>query len=161
MTQVVIDDRVFKALKKRLLKLGRMGVRVGVLGTGKGNQAHTEDVTMLELATVQHLGSPKNGIPARPFITDAIKANRKEQAKVSAAIVRNVIRRGTSNKTALDTLGVWATGKVKMHVLSGPHMKPPNAPATLIAKTVGGKKGNRPLVDKGRMINAVTHEVTK
>ncbi len=156
MTQVIIDDRVFKTLKKRLLKLGRMSVKVGVLGTGKGNQTHTEDFTMLELATVQHLGSPKLGIPARPFITDAIKANRKEQAKVSAAIVRGIINRGTSNKTALDTLGVWATAKVKAHVLSGPPMKPPNA-----ASTVALKGSSRPLVDKGRMINAVTHEVTK
>lgn len=156
MTQVIINDRVFKALKKRLLALGHMGVKVGVLGSGKGNQGHSDDFTMLELATVQHLGSPANRIPPRPFITEAIKANRKEQARVSAKIVRNVIRRGTSNKIALDTLGVWATGEVKKHVLSGPPMKPINADST-----VARKGSSRPLVDKGRMINAVTHEVTK
>ena len=155
MSDVIIDDRVFKALKKRLKALGRMGVKVGVLGSGKGGQQHSKGITMLELAALQHFGSPANGIPPRPFITEAIKANRKEQARVSAKIAKKVIA-GMGNKMALDVLGVWATGEVKKHVLSGPHMKPKNSDVT-----VAKKGSNRPLVDKQRMIGSVTHEVIK
>lgn len=155
MTKVIIDDRVFQAIKKRLRKLGRMGVRVGVLGNGKGNEQHPSgNITMLELAAIQHFGSPKNKIPARPFITEALKANKKEQAKITAPLARSIIAGLMSNKRAMDVLGVWGTGIVRKHVMTGPHMKPKNKPST------EARKGStRPLVDKQRMIGSVTHEV--
>lgn len=157
MTTIVTDDRILKALIKRLKSLGKMGVKVGVLGTGKGGDEHSDGISTLELAAIQHLGSPVNGIPARPFITEGIKAGRKDQKKVSAGIMRRLLAsKSYSNTQAMDTLGVWAASQVKKHVISGPPMKPPNAQST-----VNKKGSSRPLVDTGRMINSVTHEVIK
>ena len=156
MTKIVTDDRVLKALVKRLKALGKMGVKVGVLGAKGGDREHSDGISMVELAAIQHFGSPAAGVPARPFITDAIKAGKKEQAKVSAGIARKLMKPSYTNDMALNTLGVWASAQVKKHVMSGPPMKPPNA-----ASTVAKKGSSRPLIDTGRMINSVNHEVVK
>lgn len=159
--QITIDDRVLRDLEKKIADLTAHTVRVGVLSNkGGSSKAVGRDgkatISLTELAAIHEFGSPAAGIPERSFIRSAFPANDAELERVAGVLAHNVIMGRNSVAKALGLLGIWASARVKSNVMSGAHIKPKNADATI------AKKGSsRPLVDTGRLVNSVNHLVVR
>lgn len=132
-------------------------VKVGVLaGAGGAARVADGDITMIELAAIHEFGSPAAGIPERSFIRstferpDVVARLNTMAARLARAIVEDKI---VWDK-ALGMIGMWAVGEVKKTIknrqTTGPEDQA-NRPSTI------AKKGSSlPLVDTGRLINAIT-----
>lgn len=88
-------------------------------------------------------------IPARPFMDEAVKVIEKDIHGSGAAIARDVIHGKTSGTQALNQIAVMAEGAVKEAITSGTYV--PNAPSTKREK-----RSSKPLIDTGKMRQAVT-----
>lgn len=151
---VRVDDRVWRQLKRKFGKeLAKKHVRVGVLASEGGRENH-DGITMVELAAIHEFGSPAAGIPQRSFIRETFEqastrdAQKKLLDKLAGAMLKNKIE----PDAALALLGTWAVNEIKQRIRSG--IPPKNA-----ASTIAKKGSSTPLVDTGRLINAVTHKV--
>jgi phage gpG-like protein len=150
-TKIKIDDRVWQDLKKKLKNVDGF-VKVGVLQSS----GHAPDGTsMVEIATIHEYGAPKAGIPERSFLRRTFDDKRDELAKITKQLaVKLIDNRSFTMKVALGQLGAWGATQVKNTIAKGGHIPPPLKKATIKAKG-----STRPLVDTGRLVNSITHEV--
>lgn len=164
--KVNVDDRVMKALAKKLGALAAKTVRVGVLSSEGASNSHdshkgqtggpgSEDFSMIELAAVHELGSPAAGIPERSFIRATFEDPETiaDQKKVSEKLARRIVFGKLQIDEALGILGLWGVSKVK-NAISEKKIKQGLSP-----DTVAKKKSTTALVDTGRLINAINHVV--
>jgi len=162
---VKVNDKVWRDLKRKLGKSINRGVRVGVLSSKGADASHdshkasrpgkgSEDISMIELAAIHEFGSPAAGIPKRSFLVDTFKGNQREMEAFALKLAKGIILNRFSHLKALEMLGLWGVKQIKNRITSGDGIAPKNADST-IAK----KKSDRPLVDTGRLINAINHEV--
>lgn len=133
-------------------KSGETYVKVGVIGTA-AQSAH-EGISNVELAAVHEFGSPDRGIPERSFIRSTYDEKRDAWTALLKKALRGVYEGKVSLEQALSMVGLRAEADIKRHVTSGVGIPPPLKPAT-----IARKGSSRPLVDTGRMINSVSHEV--
>ncbi len=132
-------------------------VKVGILQSKGGGAAH-DGISMVELAAIHEFGSPAAGIPRRSFIYATFQVRKtRELVAITSKLAKKVIAGGMSVEHALGVLGIWGAAAVKKTIRDkltiGPDPQA-NSPATIAAK-----KSATPLVDTGRLINAVAHEV--
>lgn len=146
-------DRLMRRLGE--LAKARGVVRAGIL----------EDATNYETkepiapyAAANEFGT--TGIPARPFLRNTIQ---REGEKWCRGLER-AIANGRSVRDALTLTGMQMAADIQATIKSD--MPPPNAPATIRAKTKkvdGGAPGETmtpgTLIDTGSMIQAVNYEV--
>jgi hypothetical protein len=153
MTKIIIDDKVWKELTRKLRGLVMKSVEVGVLASKGGNDDHG-GITNSELAAIHEFGAPEANIPRRSFLHDTFNdsSNQREQAKLSARLSKNIIN-GESIDSALDRLGEWGKKKVKKRI-TGEGVPPPLKPAT-----IARKGSNTALVDTGQLLDAIDYEV--
>lgn len=150
--KVTVKTKDWDKLRKRLPKKGAT-VKVGVLA-GSGNAAG--GISMLELAAIHEFGSPKNNIPQRSFIraTFAKDAVAKTLQKLGTQYANAIINNKMDAEQALNKLGAWAASQIKKTIknreTTGPDPQA-NKPAT-----IARKGSSTPLVDTGRLINAIT-----
>jgi hypothetical protein len=152
---VKVEDRDhgWAALFKRVKQARDGKVKVGVLADdGKGGADHG-GLTVAELAAVQHFGTDK--IPARPFLAMAFDEQRETLADMGGKLLSKVIAGEMPQDKALGVLGMKLATEAKKVITVGSRLAP-NAPATVEAKG-----SSRPLVDTGRLVNAVTHAIDK
>lgn len=148
MAVVRVIDHGLDQLLRQADALHGSGVKVGIQA-GAGSQ---DGVDMLDIAVFNELGTAD--IPARPFVRNAAEKNRQDIATVMDHLARKVEGGAADADTALETLGQWYQGRQQAHIRSGEFV--PNAPATI------KKKGSSvPLIDKGKLVNAVRYEVLK
>lgn len=142
----VIDHGLDKLLRQGNALHGS-GVKVGVQA-GEDSQ---DGVDIVDIAIFNEYGTAS--VPERPFMRNAAEKYRADTAKVMGHLARKV-EEGTDPATALDTLGQWYQSRLQEHIRSGEFT--PNAPSTI------KRKGSSvPLIDKGRLVNSVRHEVLK
>ncbi len=152
---VVVKDAVLKKLVKKLgRKLASKTVKVGVLS----DSPHPGGgVGMVELAAIHEFGSPNAGIPARSFIKAPFdkSSNQREQAGLSAKIAGAIIEDRITIDAGLEVLGTWGESVIKKNIAAG------NVKPDISADTKAKKGSSKPLIDKGHLINAITHKVGK
>lgn len=164
--KVIEKDHGLEALKKRLRNIQRSGsyVKVGVMGKN-GDAAHGE-VTNAELAIMAEFGTSKQ--PARPFISATFEKHKDEYHSMIRKGVEKIYANETTVEKVLGLVGVKMASDVKQFVTSRDNNLTPNALSTMerkLKKTPKGKtmigpvESPRPLVDTGRMVGSVTHEV--
>lgn len=154
-----VDDRVFRELRRKIGRLADAHVKVGVL-SAQANQPHEgSDMTIVEIAAVHEYGSEAAGIPERSFIRATFEGGEApvQQRDLSAKLARQIIAGDLSPEEALQVLGQWGVAQVKKKITS--RIPPPLKEATIKRKTVGGKRGDVPLVDTGQLISSITYEV--
>lgn len=149
---VSVDTSVWDQLHRRLLLETEGGkashVRVGVVGPEAG--AMHDDISMVELMAIHEYGSPAAGIPERAPIRRTF-ANSTVQDNFSKIIPRLTERfiKGESMAKVLGLLGAWGVGQVRASIRAG--LTPD------IKEATKKRKGSTlPLVDTGRLINAIT-----
>jgi phage gpG-like protein len=135
--------------------LGGRRVKVGVLASKGGMAKHTDTLTIIELAAIHEFGSPAAGIPERSFIRATLHKHRSELAALSQKLAGPMIRGKTSPDAVLKILGEWAVAKIRAEITTGDGIPPPLKP-----RTIARKGSSRPLVDTGRLLGAITYEIT-
>lgn len=106
---------------------------------------------ILERAVYNHYGTSR-GIPSRPFLLNAVRANQAKYKRFLQSQAKKVLSGETSQLRVLDQLGVMAEGDVKKEITR--LRTPPNAPST-----IKQKGSSNPLIDTGEMRASVTYVV--
>jgi hypothetical protein len=155
-----LDDRKLREIERNVARLGRLRARVGVIGKQAVTQ-HGPSFTNAELAYVHEFGSPAAGVPQRSFLRSAFEGQRQEAEKLAARAARAVVTGKVSPEQAVGLLGEWGVARVREGMVRG--IGPALAPATLEKRkrVQAGKRGRDvPLIDTGRLRQAVTYDVT-
>lgn len=164
---VRVRDLGWANLQKEVKKARHRGsyTRVGLLGE-KAAAQNDEDLTNAELGAIHEYGAPAAGIPARPFIGGTIELARREYLFALARLMRDVYGGKMSIKKALGVLGAKVSADIKKRVTTDGGIEPPNTPEVFMRKLMKGRRGfnksglaPRPLIDTGRLINAVGWDV--
>ena len=146
-------DRGWRALQAFAKKVAakQATVHIGVIDDGSRDGG---DLTNAELAAIHEFGAPGANIPERSFIRSTFDTNQAKYRDLLKRLGKAVLLKRQSVVDALGILGATMAADIKKRVTSGPHIPPP-----LAAATARRKGSDRPLVDTGQMINAVTWKV--
>ncbi len=143
------------ARKLQALARARGGVRAGVLENAANEETHEK---IAPYAAANEYGAP--GIPARPFMrTTMTRESRKWEQELVKTLLNN-----RPAEQAHQLVGMRMAEDIQATINS--NMAPPNAPATIRAKTRkvdGGAPGETmtpgTLIDTGSMLHSITCEV--
>jgi|GEM_PF-3620040 hypothetical protein len=91
-------------------------------------------------------------IPARPFLANAMRANRKKYQNMMSSGAHSIFTQSASPLTILQRLGVLAQGHTQEEITN--LQSPPNSPLTIKLKGFAN-----PLVNIGGMRKAITYSV--
>ncbi len=152
-------------------------VKVGVLGDDRGAEREPgSDLTVAEIAVVQEYGTKDGHIPSRPFMRSTFDAERNNLLKLAQQLIAHVSEGKQSVARGLEILGAYLANAAKKRITAGA-IPPPNAPSTALAKAKKGKAASqfrgpatlgkalgqvgavasvKPLIDTGRLLNAIT-----
>lgn len=156
---MVGDTKKWDTIKAAVKRVGKAHVKVGVLAAN-GGAATDDGITMVELAAIHEFGAPGAGIPERSFIRSTFKVHKtKELANMQAKLAQAIILKDMPVKQALGLLGTWATAQVK-RTISGRLVRPQLEESEAGRRTIARKGSSTTLVDTGRLINAISFEVS-
>jgi hypothetical protein len=158
--KIVDRDRGFIALRKRMAAAKRSYAKVGVVGDAAGEQREGE-VTNAMIAAVHEYGSPSQGIPQRSFIGGAFDKHLDENTETIKKLVGGIYDGKMDAERALGIIGLKAASDTKKFVTVGAEVPPPNAPSVLERKQAMGEGNPRTLIDTGRLITSITHDVVR
>jgi len=88
-------------------------------------------------------------IPERPFMQNAMRANRSSYRAAMISSASKILRGETSLRSVLSKLGTKAQGDIQAEITA--LSSPPNAPST-----IRQKGSSNPLVDTGEMRSSIT-----
>lgn len=147
-----VNVRGLERIEKRLKELRGARLRVGVLS----NDQHDPDnpIGLAELAAIHEFGSPAANIPERSFIRRTFREKRPELLDVVRKVAKGTVKGKITAERGLNLLGAWLAAEVKKTVTDGPHIPPPLQP-----ETIARKGSDRPLVDTGRLVDAITWDI--
>lgn len=138
----------------RLVRNQRLKLTDGIYGPTKvkvGFPAGKAGGDIINRAIWNHYGTSR-GIPARPFLLNAIRSNRTKYLNAMKAGGAQILMGGASLTTILSRLGIVAQGDIQQEIVN--LREPPNAPST-----IRQKGSSNPLIDTGVMHQAVTWKV--
>ncbi len=141
-----IDDKVWRRIVNDVNRAAKVRLQIGVL---EGENA--------TIAAVHEFGSPKNNIPERSFMRATLINERATIGRLQAKAVAAVIAGKIDGRKALGRVGAWVAGAMQAYVVKGSFA--PLAPATLAAREARGNESDKPLVDSGQMVDAITWKV--
>lgn len=162
----------WQAIQRALasLRQGDSYVKAGITGAGATTPREDGDegapLTNAELATVQEFGT--KDIPPRPFVNGTFLLHREQYIGSLKTLLPAVYAGRVTIPFMLNVVGLQMASDMKERIAAGEPPFTPNAPSTIAAKLRKGKwnKGGlaadaspKPLINTGRMRNAITHEV--
>lgn len=159
-------DRGWKKIRATLkaLKDGDSYVKIGVLGSSKNMREGP--VSNVDLAVIHEFGAPRANIPERSFLRSTFDANRQQYIAELRQLMTKVYENKMTIARALGVMGLRMSTDVKKRITTGDGIPPPNTPDVFMRKlmknsTRFNKTGAapRPLVDTGRLVNSISHEV--
>jgi hypothetical protein len=131
----------WESLKQALGRARKMRVVVGWIGQQAG------------LGALHEFGAPKKRIPERSVIRATFDAKRGELAALQAQLAGQIIAGKTTVERALGIMGLRFQAWCQQRIGSGGFLAP-NAP-----RTIARKGSDRPLVDTGQLVQAITFSV--
>lgn len=148
-----IDDSVWKKILSRVTGVGKIFAQIGYF---EDSGLSEEGLSFIELAAIHEFGTEDGRIPERSFIRAGLRKayDTGEVQKVCSALCKKIFLNEMQPEQAVKLLGEWGVNYVRKFVTEGEHIPPPLKPATVAAKG-----SDRPLVDTGAMINALSYEV--
>ena len=144
-------DHGYADLQRLVAKLrkNRASVVVGIT-EASGGKLHSDDLSISEIATTHEFGL---GVPERSWLRGWFDENqdwiKSEIKKATKAVIEGRI----TEEKALELLGLKFVGSIKKRITNENKLKP-NSPLT-----IARKGSSKPLIDEGRFIGAITHEV--
>ena len=146
-------------LRVMLDGLSNKVARVGFFPSAK----YEDGTPVAYVAAIQEFGAPSQGIPPRPFMRPTAEAQRGAWQATARQGAQAVAKGNSTGLQVLDVLGQLAAGDVRKAIsrVASPPLKQATIDARLRKRadqtTLG--KLNKPLVDTGTLLNAVTSEV--
>lgn len=137
--------------RKRHIKLPQ-----GITGPSKVKVGFPEGESegdIVDRAIWNHYGTSR-GIPARPFLLNAIRKNRRKYRAALKKSAPKILRGETTMKTVVSKLGILSQGDIQKEITE--LRSPPNAQST-----IDQKGSSNPLIDTGEMRGAVTWKVDR
>lgn len=141
----------FKKLDKELSYLSTHSVRIGFLNDTDKND--NGDV-ILYYALKNEYGSPADNVPSRPFFRTAITKNAKNIEERMNKNMLKVINGKMKGDQALINIGILIKGYIQDSIRNGNWEKNSK-------KTLENKRGTKPLIDEGSMLETVDYEIIK
>ena len=129
-----------KAEKNRASK-----VKVGYQGA-----KYADGTSLAAVAAIHNYGVPQQGIPERPFFSQAVSIMRQELPGILLHTIDP--KTLTVAEGEARVIGAWATGIIEDRAKA--LRLPPNTPYTLQRK-----EGDNPLVDSGRLADGATYDL--
>lgn len=171
--RVVDVDRGYAAMMRRARALQGAAVRIGVL-EAKGRAPVTRRnsageilgggsaFTMVALASVHEFGSLSANVPERSFLRTTFDDQRARYHALMRRVLRLYIIGRIPLRSALGLVGLQFENDVRARIRGG--LRPGLAASTLRARRRRGKgnrkfAGHKPLIDTGRLIGSISHEV--
>lgn len=149
-------DLGFRELWRRTQEIKDGRVQVGIFADGKGAETYPNGgPTKAEVAVWNEYGTDDGRVPARPAWRMTFDAKREELASFGKKLIESVLDGKMEAHKALGLMGAKMATEIKLTITGGPGVPPPNA-----ARTVSAKGSDRPLVDTGSLVNAITWVVT-
>jgi hypothetical protein len=143
-------------VQEALKELARMKENKGKVGWLESNN-YPDGTSVAYVALIQEMGSPKNGIPPRPFFrpTIAAKSNTwKNQFKSGA---RAILAGNETASTVMEKVVSGATGEIRKTISQ---LKTPELSlATIQRRQSRGNTSAKPLIDTGLMLQTLTYSV--
>ncbi|MBC8947075.1 MULTISPECIES: hypothetical protein [Xenorhabdus] len=144
-----------RAALERIASTPTIQVQAGVLA-GATNEDTGEPIA--PYAAANEFGT-KN-IPPRPFMRTTIANKSGEWGRLIGAQLRGRLQDEGGVEATFNTLGMVMAADIKDSIEQS--LPPPNAPATIAAKTRKGRASpGQTLVDSGSMQRAIDYEVIK
>jgi phage gpG-like protein len=150
-----------RTFDRRLAALVNAKAAPALQGGLKGAEKESgSDLTVAEIAAILHFGTKDQAkvgaIPPRPFLNQTMDEHREEFTKLGARLFAATLLRneGMTLNRALGILGAKVAAEVKKTITAG--MKPGNA-----VRTIRAKGQDKPLIDTGRLLNAITWAVVE
>lgn len=141
-SSVKADLRVWRKLYNTAKKVDGVAVRVGVF-----------DGRNAEIGLVHEYGAPAAGIPARSFIRQAFERRRDELVQLQAKLSEAILAGKIDEKRAMGLLGAWGSGAIKATITRDGTFAP------LKPATVKRKGSDKPLINTGQLVGAITFVV--
>jgi len=153
------SDDVWQKIRQRVAEAASLRVKVGVLASKGGNALHDPEsqLTLIQIAAIHEFGSPAANIPERSFIRLTFAALDDEVQEALRRLAVAVVTKGMPMEKALAIFGAWAVAKVQGTIQGTNDFAPlwdPLKPAT-----VARKGSDAPLIDTGRLLQAIQYEV--
>lgn len=103
---------------------------------------------IVDRAIWNHYGTER-GIPARPFMLNAMRKNRRKYLAAMRSSASAILTGEMTLNTFMRKLGILVQGDIQMEITN--MRSPPNA-----ASTIKAKGSSNPLIDTGEMRQKVT-----
>lgn len=153
-TEVIHTTKLPGDVYKALAELVRKDVLVGIPQAESSRKDATEP-NNAELAYIHTNGSPRNRIPARPFLQPAIMAHKDNIAKLQGKVIRAALKGDVQLMLIdLEKVGLYAQNVTKAWFVDPRNGWPPNAPLTIKLKG-----SDKPLIDTGALRNSITYVI--
>lgn len=144
--QIREEDLGWERIKKDFEKLAGSRTEAGLYGSGSNPATN-----LAYRGAIQEFGSPKQGIPSRPFEREAWDRNLERIWNRNINEIGDVIDGDQSPRRALARLGEYVQGLIQRSIVSGLFK-------SLAMSTITAKGSTRPLIDSGEMRRSVTHK---
>lgn len=143
-----VHDLGWEQIKRETRRLERHAVKVGI----QADETYEDGTDLLDIAIYNEFGTET--IPSRPFMRQTADMNRANAAKVGERYYDMILAGQMTAFQALQRVGEWYQGVNRKSVRETPWV--PNAPLTI------AKKGsNKPLIDKGKLVNSIRWEMDR
>lgn len=153
-SEVKIDMSGWEKLKRKLTAVERDAhVKVGVLGDS--SDEGDGDMSIVDIAAVHEYGTLDGRVPSRSYMRSALIGRLVELKKLQGNVAVGYVTGRLSLDQALGMIGEWAAAAMRAQITDS-NLPPPLQPAT-----VKRKGSDKPLVDTGQLVMAITYEVVK
>jgi hypothetical protein len=146
--KVIDTDHGWQRIKRDISKLNGHQVKIGLWGSEMA-----EGVSVVDYAVYNEFGTSR--IPARPFMAHTYDTQKVQVNKFIDFNVGLMEDGKSTPDRVLRVLGEDYQERVRKVIRDAKNWAEPNA-----ASTVAAKGSSSPLIDHGRMINAVRYEVS-
>ena len=137
----------YKKAKEILEYLTKHKIRIGFIG----NETGEHGTKVSEYAFYVEFGKGKGNIP-RPFFRNATKEIQEMLNEKLKPLIMEAIKSKANGEVVLNTIGIEAVGLIQKSINEGIYA--PNKESTL-----KHKKGSKPLIDTGTMLQSVNFKI--
>jgi len=121
----------------------------------KKEKGKSKELTNSEIGFLQENGSPAQNIPARPFLKPGVQSTAPQVASVLGKAAKKSFLNSKKLVEGLTAAGLISQAGVKKYIVQSDHFKP-LAQSTLDARARRGKKGTKPLIRTGQLLNSIS-----
>lgn len=152
-TKVIPGDVSLKEIRRRVTE------RPNYVRVGLPDSLHEDSkLTIAEIGSIHEYGSPRAGIPERPFLHPAIREGLPKIMRLQASVSFDVQNGKTTKAAGLTLLGLLGQKLVQQKIRHGVFVKLKDSTIAARRKKFG-RTSTKPLIASGSMVQNVTFTI--